>query len=68
MWPVLRFLGNTLLLSLKEVNPSLKEEADVQQTVAVGCSLVRAALGTLVTYTAISRIIDVSYCAGETLL
>ena len=68
MWPVLRFLGNTLLLSLKEVNPSLKEEADVQQTVAVGCSLVRAALGTLVTYTTISRIIDVSYCAGETLL
>ncbi|KAI0306800.1 arginase [Multifurca ochricompacta] len=30
---------------LKEVNPYLKEEADVKQTIAVGCSLVRAALG-----------------------
>lgn len=34
-----------LTLCLKEVNPSLAEVADVEQTVAVGCSLVRAALG-----------------------
>lgn len=29
----------------QEVNPSLKDAQDVQATVAVGCSLVRAALG-----------------------
>jgi len=37
--------GLLVAVDLMEVNPSLKEEADVQQTVAVGCSLVRAALG-----------------------
>jgi arginase len=30
---------------VQEVNPTLSDEASVQQTVAVGCSLVRAALG-----------------------
>jgi hypothetical protein len=30
---------------LQEVNPSLADESSVQQTVAVGCSLVRSALG-----------------------
>ena len=30
---------------LQEVNPSLADEASVTQTVAVGCSLVRCALG-----------------------
>jgi hypothetical protein len=29
----------------QEVNPSLMAEFDVQQTVSVGCSLVRSALG-----------------------
>ncbi|KAH9079157.1 arginase [Lactarius deliciosus] len=37
--------GLLVAVDLMEVNPSLKEEADAQQTVAVGCSLVRAALG-----------------------
>ncbi len=31
--------------SLQEVNPSLSDDASVKQTVAVGCSLVRSALG-----------------------
>jgi arginase len=30
---------------LKEVNPSLADAASVEQTVAVGCSLVGSALG-----------------------
>ncbi|KAI0273458.1 arginase [Gloeopeniophorella convolvens] len=37
--------GLLVAFDLMEVNPSLKEESDAQQTVAVGCSLVRAALG-----------------------
>ncbi|KAI0003706.1 arginase [Russula compacta] len=37
--------GLLAAVDLMEVNPFLKEEADAQQTVAVGCSLVRAALG-----------------------
>ncbi|KAF5388921.1 hypothetical protein D9757_005135 [Collybiopsis confluens] len=32
-------------LDLMEVNPSLEDEVSVKQTVAVGCSLVRSALG-----------------------
>lgn len=31
--------------TIQEVNPSLADEASVQQTVAVGCSLLRSALG-----------------------
>jgi arginase len=31
--------------TIQEVNPSLADEASVQQTVAVGCSLLRTALG-----------------------
>ncbi|KAI0276213.1 arginase [Russula aff. rugulosa BPL654] len=38
--------GLLVAVDLMEVNPSLREAADVQKTVAVGCSLVRAALGT----------------------
>jgi arginase len=37
--------GLLVAIDLMEVNPSLRDAADVQQTVAVGCSLVRAALG-----------------------
>ncbi|KAI9511779.1 arginase [Russula earlei] len=37
--------GLLVAVDLMEVNPSLKDAADAQQTVAVGCSLVRAALG-----------------------
>ncbi|KAF5357957.1 hypothetical protein D9756_001455 [Leucocoprinus leucothites] len=37
--------GLLVALDLVEVNPSLSEAADVKKTVAVGCSLVRAALG-----------------------
>jgi arginase len=37
--------GLLVALDLMEVNPSLEDSASVQQTVAVGCSLVRAALG-----------------------
>ncbi|KAJ7085670.1 hypothetical protein B0H15DRAFT_363235 [Mycena belliarum] len=37
--------GLLVALDLMEVNPSLADAASVQQTVAVGCSLVRAALG-----------------------
>ncbi|KDQ61120.1 hypothetical protein JAAARDRAFT_152191 [Jaapia argillacea MUCL 33604] len=37
--------GLLVALDLMEVNPSLEDAASVHQTVAVGCSLVRAALG-----------------------
>ncbi|KAJ7578404.1 Ureohydrolase [Mycena floridula] len=37
--------GLLVALDLMEVNPSLADDASVKQTVAVGCSLVRAALG-----------------------
>lgn len=37
--------GLLVALDLMEVNPSLSDEESVKQTVAVGCSLVRAALG-----------------------
>ncbi|KAJ8507497.1 hypothetical protein ONZ45_g10155 [Pleurotus djamor] len=37
--------GDLVAFDLMEVNPSLADAAAVQQTVAVGCSLVRAALG-----------------------
>ncbi|KAF8163424.1 arginase [Crassisporium funariophilum] len=37
--------GLLVALDLMEVNPSLADEASVHQTVAVGCSLTRAALG-----------------------
>ncbi|EIM89805.1 arginase [Stereum hirsutum FP-91666 SS1] len=37
--------GLLVAVDLMEVNPSLKDAQDVQATVAVGCSLVRAALG-----------------------
>ncbi|KAH7867740.1 Ureohydrolase [Lentinula edodes] len=37
--------GALVGLDLMEVNPSLEDDVSVKQTVAVGCSLVRAALG-----------------------
>lgn len=37
--------GLLVALDLMEVNPSLADSASVEQTVAVGCSLVRSALG-----------------------
>lgn len=37
--------GLLVAMDLMEVNPSLADEASVQQTVAVGCSLLRSALG-----------------------
>ncbi|KAF9527036.1 arginase [Crepidotus variabilis] len=37
--------GLLVALDMMEVNPSLADEASVKQTVAVGCSLVRSALG-----------------------
>jgi arginase len=37
--------GLLVALDLMEVNPSLADEQSVKQTVAVGCSLVRSALG-----------------------
>ncbi|ETW86170.1 hypothetical protein HETIRDRAFT_380456 [Heterobasidion irregulare TC 32-1] len=37
--------GLLVAVDLMEVNPSLKDPESVKQTVAVGCSLVRAALG-----------------------
>jgi len=37
--------GLLVALDLMEVNPSLADQASVKQTVAVGCSLVRSALG-----------------------
>ncbi|KIK59412.1 hypothetical protein GYMLUDRAFT_44411 [Collybiopsis luxurians FD-317 M1] len=37
--------GLLVALDLMEVNPSLEDESSVRQTVAVGCSLVRSALG-----------------------
>ncbi|EPQ29653.1 uncharacterized protein PFL1_02873 [Pseudozyma flocculosa PF-1] len=37
--------GCLVAVDLMEVNPSLLEDRDAQQTIAVGCSLVRAAMG-----------------------
>ncbi|KAJ3548751.1 hypothetical protein NMY22_g1143 [Coprinellus aureogranulatus] len=37
--------GCLVALDLMEVNPSLADQASVEQTVAVGCSLLRSALG-----------------------
>ncbi|CED82999.1 arginase [Phaffia rhodozyma] len=37
--------GMLVALDIMEVNPSLRDELSVQQTVAVGCSLARSALG-----------------------
>ncbi|PPQ93227.1 hypothetical protein CVT25_015225 [Psilocybe cyanescens] len=37
--------GLLVALDLMEVNPSLADQASVEQTVAVGCSLLRSALG-----------------------
>jgi len=37
--------GLLVALDIMEVNPSLSDEVSVEQTVAVGCSLVRSALG-----------------------
>ena len=39
---------------LQEVNPSLADAASVQQTVAVGCSLVRSALGQYILFLSLS--------------
>ena len=44
----------------QEVNPSLQDEASVKQTVAVGCSLTRAALGKSIVYVALKSIADSS--------
>jgi len=41
----LAFIDLTSVTTLQEVNPSLADEVSVQQTVAVGCSLLRSALG-----------------------
>jgi arginase len=37
--------GLLVAMDLMEVNPSLSNDIDVQTTVAVGCSLIRSALG-----------------------
>lgn len=37
--------GCLIAMDLMEVNPSLMEDRDAQQTIAVGCSLVRSAFG-----------------------
>ena len=47
------------------MNPSLAEAADVEKTVAVGCSLVRAALGA---QTPVCYEVRVDHLSGETLL
>lgn len=39
--------GLLVALDIMEVNPSLEDTASVKQTVAIGNSLARAALGTL---------------------
>ena len=58
-----------LNILLQEVNPSLEDDVSVKQTVAVGCSLVRAALGKSITFkmhrTSLMCLYD---CLGETLL
>jgi arginase len=37
--------GSLVALDIMEVNPELGNPADLEQTVQIGCSLVRAALG-----------------------
>jgi arginase len=37
--------GCLVALDLMEVNPSLLEVREAQQTIAVGCSLIRSAMG-----------------------
>jgi arginase len=37
--------GCLVALDLMEVNPSLLEDREAQQTIAVGCSLIRSAMG-----------------------
>jgi arginase len=39
--------GFLVALDLMEVNPSLSDPVSVEQTVKVGCSLIRSALGEL---------------------
>ncbi len=36
---------NTDYSSVMEVNPSLMQEKDAEQTIAIGCSLIRSAFG-----------------------
>lgn len=56
----------TSSVALQEVNPSLKDAEAVQQTVAVGCSLARSALGKLCLPLLLATVPDFS--PGETLL
>ncbi|KAJ3560519.1 hypothetical protein NP233_g10785 [Leucocoprinus birnbaumii] len=60
--------GLLVALDLVEVNPSLSEAADVEKTVAVGCSLVRAALGIPESEDDGLRADLTPYFSGETLL
>ena len=59
--------GCLVALDLMEVNPSLADAEAVKQTVAVGCSLVRAALGAIFQMLTLS-VSFLMYLPGETLL
>jgi hypothetical protein len=48
------FLVSMSPLSFQEVNPSLSDQNSVEQTVSVGRSLIRSALGTFLSHTKIS--------------
>lgn len=57
----------TRVVHVQEVNPSLADETSVQQTVAVGCSLLRSALG-MSSPRLTSIFLDSYTFSGETLL
>jgi len=63
-----RDLWRRLSRVLQEVNPSLKSDFDVRETVSVGCSLVRSALGTPRVFFFKTRYVSSSLYLGETLL
>jgi arginase len=58
--------GLLVAMDLMEVNPSLSDAADVETTVAVGCSLIRSAMGTSSILSKATPLTDLD--AGETLL
>lgn len=52
-----------------EVNPSLMQERDAQQTIAIGCSLIRSAFGEWLRGLTLPTFADgLVFVAGETLL
>ena len=60
--------GCLVALDIMEVNPSLADDVAVEQTVAVGCSLVRSALGAPLCPVSPPVFLTTPRFSGETLL